>query len=86
MEVLITGDKGFIGSNLVNYLNNYNIYGIDYPNNVLTSVLPPVDCVIHLAASTGVRSSHKNPKAYFNNNLKSGNLILPWKIRNVSSR
>ena len=70
MEVLITGDKGFIGSNLVNYLNNYNIYGIDYPNNVLTSVLPPVDCVIHLAASTGVRSSHKNPKAYFNNNVK----------------
>ena len=70
MEVLITGDKGFIGSNLVNYLNNYNIYGIDYPNDVLTSVLPPVDCVIHLAASTGVRSSHKNPKAYFNNNVK----------------
>ncbi len=70
MEVLITGDKGFIGSNLVNYLNNYNIYGIDYPNDVLTSALPPVDCVIHLAASTGVRSSHKNPKAYFNNNVK----------------
>ena len=76
MEVLITGDKGFIGSNLVNYLNNYNIYGIDYPNNVLTSVLPPVDCVIHLAASTGVRSSHKNPKAYFNNNLKTTKRIF----------
>ena len=76
MEVLITGDKGFIGSNLVNYLNNYNIYGIDYPKNVLTSVLPPVDCVIHLAASTGVRSSHKNPKAYFNNNLKTTKRIF----------
>ena len=76
MEVLITGDKGFIGSNLVNYLNNYNIYGIDYPNDVLTSVLPPVDCVIHLAASTGVRSSHKNPKAYFNNNLKTTKRIF----------
>ena len=76
MEVLITGDKGFIGSNLVNYLNNYNIYGIDYPNNVLTSVLPPVDCVIHLAASTGVRSSHKNPKAYFNKNLKTTKRIF----------
>ena len=30
MELLITGDKGFIGSNLVNYLKDYHIYGIDY--------------------------------------------------------
>ena len=76
MEILITGDKGFIGSNLINYLKDYHIYGIDYPNNVLKSTLPPVDCVIHLAASTGVRSSHKNPKAYFDNNLKTTKRIF----------
>ena len=76
MEILITGDKGFIGSNLINYLKDYHIYGIDYPNNVLKSTLPPVDCVIHLAASTGVRSSHKNPKSYFDNNLKTTKRIF----------
>ena len=76
MEILITGDKGFIGSNLINYLKDYHIYGIDYPNNVLKSTLPPVDCVIHLAASTGVRSSHKNPKAYFDNNIKTTKRIF----------
>ena len=76
MEILITGDKGFIGSNLINYLKDYHIYGIDYPNNVLKSTLPPVDCVIHLAASTGVRSSHKNPKAYFDNNIKTTKKIF----------
>ncbi len=76
MELLITGDKGFIGSNLVNYLKDYHIYGIDYPNNIMTCVLPPVDCVIHLAASTGVRASHKHPKSYFDNNVKATKRIF----------
>ena len=71
MEILITGHNGFIGSNLYNYLNSYhNIYGIDYPNDILNTELPKVDCVIHLAGSTGVRESHKNPKKYLDNNIK----------------
>ena len=63
MELLITGHQGFIGSNLCRYFKNkHYIFGIDYPNNLLTTVLPPVDYVIHLAASTGVRASHAYPK------------------------
>ena len=77
MEILITGHNGFIGSNLYNYLNSYhNIYGIDYPNDILNTELPKVDCVIHLAGSTGVRESHKNPKKYFYILLQSFSAIF----------
>jgi len=77
MEILITGNNGFIGSNLIKYLHNYsNIIGIDYPNDLLNTPLPKVDCVIHLAASTGVRESHKQPKEYFENNIKTTKRIF----------
>ena len=77
MELLITGHQGFIGSNLCQYFKNkHHIFGIDYPNNLLNTVLPPVDCVVHLAASTGVRASHTYPKSYFDNNIKTTKRIF----------
>ena len=79
-KVLITGDEGYIGTNLWQYLtNDYLLYGLDYPvniQNVVKQNLPDVDYVIHLAASTGVRESQQNPHEYFKNNLKSTKKIF----------
>ena len=49
-RILITGHKGFIGSNLYNFLNTseYDLIGLDIVDgdDLLTCKLPDVDCVI----------------------------------------
>jgi nucleoside-diphosphate-sugar epimerase len=72
MKILITGNKGFIGTNLVNYLKDrYEIIGLDRKNDneLLTCDLPDVDIVIHLAAMSGVRDSMDRPTEYWKNNV-----------------
>ena len=56
-RILITGHKGFIGSNLYNFLNTseYDLIGLDIVDgdDLLTCKLPDnIDCVIH---SSGCR-------------------------------
>lgn len=61
--ILVTGSDGFIGSRLMEYLEGYNVIGIDYKRgqNLWNCELPEVDVVIHLAAQSGAIPSMKNP-------------------------
>ena len=71
MKILVTGDKGFIGSALVKRLQTekHEVVGIDTKAeaNILTANLPEVDLVIHLAGIGGVRESMNDPKKYWDN-------------------
>ena len=67
MRILITGENGFIGKNIFNYLHGlkHTVVGTDFENDVrfLKSVdigISP-DVVIHCAAQTGVVKSMKEP-------------------------
>jgi len=66
MKYLITGNKGFIGTNLTNYLlsKNEKVVGIDYPDDIYDSVPDHagIDIIVHLAAETNVRTSIDNPE------------------------
>ena len=70
MKYLITGHKGFIGTSLVNYLENRGeeVVGVDYPNDLCeVRPLPPVDIIVHLAAETSVRKSIQMPTMFIRN-------------------
>ena len=79
-RILITGHKGFIGSNLYNFLNTseYDLIGIDIVDgdDLLTCKLPDVDCVIHLAGVGGVRASLEYPAYYWKNNVEVTRRII----------
>lgn len=67
MKILITGNKGFIGSHLQQYLTdkNHQIIGVDRKDNkevmdVTENDLSDVDIVIHLAAQTSVWNTDIN--------------------------
>lgn len=72
MKILVTGSKGFVGSELVKHLLGHQIYTIDKSagQDLLTCDLNyEVDAVIHLAASSGIRPSLVDPDAYWRNNV-----------------
>lgn len=79
MKILLTGHKGFIGHHLHKRLSKNNqIIGIDIKDNsnILSTQLPKVDLVIHLAGVGGVRQSLENPKHYWDNNVVATHKIL----------
>ena len=76
MTILITGHKGFIGSNLVKKLSAHTIVGVDLKeghscldSNYLDSVMDGVDVVIHLAAIPGVGYSVEHSEEVLTNNI-----------------
>lgn len=76
MNILISGYKGFIGSNLVKYLSNNNIIGVDIKDgnnvidsNYLDSVMDGIDAVIHFAALAGVGYSIEHSEEVLYNNI-----------------
>jgi nucleoside-diphosphate-sugar epimerase len=79
MKILLTGHRGFIGQHLLKMLSiDHLVIGIDLldKKNILTSPLPDVDLVIHLAGMGGVRQSMENPKQYWDNNVIATQKIL----------
>ena len=71
MNILVTGHRGFIGTNLFPILKSRfsdNIIGLDIKdgNDLLTCELPQADVIIHLAGLSGVRQSLDNPTEYWN--------------------
>ena len=78
MTILLTGHKGFIGSNLVKKLSNHIIIGVDLKdgNTILDSnyinalfELYHFDAIIHLAAIAGVGYSISHSEEVLTNNI-----------------
>lgn len=80
MKILVTGHRGFIGTQLCKFLEDYEIIGLDIKEdvdqNILYCELPNVDMVIHLAGIGGVRESMEDPKRYWYNNVEGTKRIL----------
>jgi nucleoside-diphosphate-sugar epimerase len=88
LKVFITGDKGFIGSNLAKYFQKKGIIVSDYHNNEnkgkinilekdqLLDIDENVDAIIHLAAKTSITNSINNPyESYYNNICGTLNIL-----------
>ena len=76
MTILVSGYKGFIGSNLLKKLSAHTIIGVDLKDgnnildsNYLDSVMDGVDVVIHLAAIAGVGYSITHSEEVLHNNI-----------------
>lgn len=91
MNILITGHKGFIGTNLTKHLLNHKIVGIDLKdgNNILDSNYVNTlfeyyhfDVVIHLAAIPGVSYSIEHSKEVLYNNIIGFDTIAKIAIKN----
>ncbi len=88
MNILISGYKGFIGSNLVKRLSNHNIIGVDLKDgnnildsNYLDSVMTDIDVVIHLAAIAGVGYSISHSEEVLHNNIIGFDTIAKCAIK-----
>jgi len=80
MHIMLTGHKGFIGSELLKRLTkSHSVVGFDLVDGQDLSTVPlkeKFDCIIHLAGSSGVRESFTNPDRYWQNNLEVFKRIL----------
>ena len=90
MNILITGHKGFIGSNLIKKLSCHNITGIDLKdgNNIFdTEYVNKLfeernfDVVIHLAAIAGVGYSLEHSEEVLNNNIITFDILAKTAIK-----
>jgi len=90
MAILLTGHKGFIGSNLVKKLSNHKIIGVDLKdgNNILDSNYINAlfeyyhfDVVIHLAAIAGVGYSIEHSEEVLNNNVVGFDVLAKAAIK-----
>ena len=82
-KILVTGSTGFIGSNLVKQLSDYEVVTdydnserIDLQNTKQVMKLDSVDTVIHLAGKIPWRELSSNE--YIDNNMKCTQNILEY--------
>ena len=82
MKILVTGHRGFIGSELVKRLKRNNqIIGFDIKDgddqNLLTcNFKEEFDLIIHLAGKSGVRESLQDPASYWMNNVEASRRLF----------
>ncbi len=90
MTILLTGNRGFIGSNLVKKLSNHTIIGVDLKdgNNILDSnyinalfEFYHFDAVIHLAAIAGVGYSVEHSEEVLTNNIVGFDVLAKAAIK-----
>lgn len=100
MNILITGISGFIGNNLINYLNgSYKIYGLDIINyerkeiehtflwnemNLISTI--DIDIIIHLAGKAHDTKKQCDPKDYFKINTDLTQKIFDYYINSSIKR
>jgi UDP-glucose 4-epimerase len=84
MRWLITGYKGFIGTNLIDYLQERgeSYIGIDYPTDLCKVKIIDLeaDIIVHLAAETNVRNSIQRPYHTFIRNCQSTSNVLNYAL------
>ena len=82
MNILLTGDSGFIGKNLYKHLEkNHTVICLDKVSgyDLLTCDLHyNADLVIHLAGLSGVRDSLNNPEEYWKQNVIAGQRLFDF--------
>jgi len=83
MNIVITGDEGFIGSHLKRRLENYGdtVIGWDAKSGKDIeefSLDPNTDFVIHLAAIADVRRSINDPDLYWEENVLKTKKVQDW--------
>ena len=69
--ILLTGNKGWIGKYLHQYLQNkgYRVEGVDRERDIITKLNPKADIVIHLAAEVGRIHGEEKPKQMLETNI-----------------
>lgn len=86
--VTVTGSHGYIGENLIRFLNSkgiFKIYKIDKKDGTR---LEDVDCllrsdlIIHLAAESGIPNCEKNPEEAILSNISASYNILNLAFKN----
>lgn len=89
MQVLVTGAKGFIGSNLVDKLVGYGnyVYDVDIANsedayNKKNFPCGKLDVIFHLGAYSRVQQSDNLKHRVFDNNIAYLQKILDYAVQN----
>lgn len=90
MNILITGNKGFISSNLVKKLSEHKIFGVDLKDghsildsNFINALFEfyQFDAVIHLAAIAGVGYSISHSEEVLTNNIIGFDILAKAAIK-----
>jgi len=83
MKIVLTGDKGFIGSHYYDFIKHSNeiftadlVDGKDLCSEIVVNNLPECDVLVHMAATNGTRLFYESPTMVaFNNTIPTFNLV-----------